>query len=607
MSVETETRIPTQPRSFRGIIRAGELQIPLGVPNRFARPAALAERLSRTAGTRGRSALRHVGDACWRRRVGLSFFLPTFSLYVALGAFLAFRYESFNGDAQARLANAYYVLFSRDPHMGAIGFVWNPLPSISVMPLLLLKGLWPALATRAFAGNIMSAAFMAGSVVLIHSILRDLHVRRSARVTLTVLFALQPMIVYYGANGMSEGIFLFFLLLTCRRLSMWLGDGRTWDLVLAGVALAFAYLARNEAVMPAILAAAVVAVVGAVRASGTLKARARSGALHGFLFASPAAFAFSMWALLSWIIVGHPFEQFSSQYGTAAQLGAVGQGIKAGRGGIPADRYVVYQLLALAPLLPLASLGALWNSLRRRDPRALAPAAVLGGVLAFAVVAFLSGQTAGWLRYDITAVPLAALMVGAALARPSTQDRGWRWVRRALAVVLALAVIVPSMVTSAVAMTDSRVAHEEKDLLGYLYDKHPTAQKYPHRYRFRASDEIARYLDAKKLSRGAVLMDTFTPCVPFVALASRHPQQFVITNDRDFQPVLADPVTFNARYILVPPKGGTGDLDEINRTYPSLYESGAGIAALEHEFTGEGCPALRLYRLTGQHTGSPSG
>jgi hypothetical protein len=29
-----------------------------------------------------------------------------------------------NSDALSRTANAYYVLYSRDPHLAAIGFIW---------------------------------------------------------------------------------------------------------------------------------------------------------------------------------------------------------------------------------------------------------------------------------------------------------------------------------------------------------------------------------------------------------------------------------------------------------------------------------------------------
>jgi hypothetical protein len=80
-------------------------------------------------------------------------------------------------------------------------------------------------------------------------------------------------------------------------------------------------------------------------------------------------------------------------------------------------------------------------------------------------------------------------------------------------------------------------------------------------------------------------------------LASRHPAEFTITNDRDFKPILADPATFKARYLLVPTPKGLGLLDAINRAYPDMYWTGAGIATKVDEFSGPGCPTFRLYAV----------
>jgi len=93
---------------------------------------------------------------------------------------------------------------------------------------------------------------------------------------------------------------------------------------------------------------------------------------------------------------------------------------------------------------------------------------------------------------------------------------------------------------------------------------------------------------------------------------SPNPKVFVIPNDRDFQRILADPVTFHARYILVPPPSGQGSLIATNHQYPSLYASGDNnngqpFATLTHSFTGGGvCPAFRLYHVT-QDSGAGPG
>jgi 4-amino-4-deoxy-L-arabinose transferase-like glycosyltransferase len=465
------------------------------------------------------------------------------------------------------------------------------------MPLLLLKGIWPALATRAFAGNIMSAVFMAGCVVVLHGALADLRIRRPARLALTVVFAIQPMIVYYGANGMSEAIFMFFLLLASRQLARWLNASKLWDLVLAGLAFALAYLARNEAVMPAFLAGVVVTGVTFVRWPGDIRRRARSALLNCFVLAAPAAFAFLLWAAISWVIVGHPFEQFSSQYGNASQIRVLGASFRENQG--DTHSYVTLQLLALAPMLPLAVLGASWTAWRHRDLRFLAPCAALGGVVVFAVMAYLGGQTAGWLRYYITIIPLAHLLAGCAIARSDGVKRArLPWTRAVLGAILAISLTAPAMATSVLGVANNRIGREETQHLSYLFHARATAVDIQERNRYRTAAGMAGYLDAKHLPIGSVVVDTFSTCVPFVVLASKNPKQFVITNDRDFQPVLADPVAFGAKYLLVPPRGGYGELDEINRTFPSLYENGGGIADMDHEFSGDaGCPAMRLYAL----------
>jgi hypothetical protein len=123
------------------------------------------------------------------------------------------------------------------------------------------------------------------------------------------------------------------------------------------------------------------------------------------------------------------------------------------------------------------------------------------------------------------------------------------------------------------------------------------------RQRYVSTATLAAYLDRRKLPDGSVIADTATPCVPFIVLRSLRPRQFVITNDRDFPAVLADPATFGARYLLVPARGGYGDLDALNRAYPTLSADGAGISSLEHEFDGAGCPAFRLYRVTAREPG----
>jgi len=533
--------------------------------------------------------------------------LVALTIYLVVAWLLAFHYESFNGDAQSRLANAYYVLFSRDPHLAAVGFVWNPLPSFSVMPLLLFKGIVPALATRAFAANIMSALFGALAVQQLVVTLRESGVRKRPRLALGALFALNPMILYYAASGMSEALFLLALIVAARYLSRWLDTGATGFLVAGGVALAFAYLARNEAAMAAASAGLVVFAVAASRADGPNRRQVLAGLSEGVVFLAPFVTVFVGWAAVSWLIVGHPFEQFSSQYGNSSQLKVLGDSVRVAS----PVRFVVTDVVALAPVLPVLVALAVLRIVRTRDLRPLAPLAVLGGVLAFAILGFLAGKTAPWWRYFISAVPLSILMAGSLLSsrarrptacvRPGTRRSAavsrWGSIGTTLAIFVATASTVPA---TAMSLDSPGIGREEMSQIGFiLYDSRAlTRIEQLQEGKYRRVVKMARFLDDLHLPNGSILVDTFSPCIPPMILASRHPAKFVITNDRDFQPVLADPVAFHAPYLLVPEAGtGYGSLDAINRAYPTLYATGAGFATLVRQLDLPGCASFRLYHI----------
>src|SRR5207253_3345775 len=122
--------------------------------------------------------------------------------------------------------------------------------------------------------------------------------------------------------------------------------------------------------------------------AGDSRCRTMGALVDATVFVVPFLVDFVGWAFASWIIVGHPFEQFRSVYGTASQLRVINASGGAGPSG---PGHVARQLAALVPLLPVIAGMAALRMLRRRDPRGLAHVAILGAVVAFAVVAALAG------------------------------------------------------------------------------------------------------------------------------------------------------------------------------------------------------------------------
>ena len=161
------------------------------------------------------------------------------------------------------------------PHLAAVGFVWDPLTSVADMVFLLGNHLWPALSHNDMAGSLVSALAMAGAVYQTSAALREWGVARTPRLTLTAFFALNPMILYYGGNGMSEGLYLFTLIASTRDLLRWMRDGDLRSLAYSAVALGLCYLTRNEAALAALFGGFAVGFVSFRRSSGQTHSRLR--------------------------------------------------------------------------------------------------------------------------------------------------------------------------------------------------------------------------------------------------------------------------------------------------------------------------------------------
>lgn len=470
------------------------------------------------------------------------------------------------GDAMSRVANGYYVLYSRDPHLAAIGFVWNPLPSLILMPFLPLAHVFPVLTQQGLLAALMSAALMTATIGVAHDVLLRTGLRRASRLALTATLALHPMTLLYAGNGMSEACFLLCLMLAVRYFHMWLASARVEMLVPLGLALALGYGARYEALAPAAAVTVVVGLVTYFRTSSSRTPslrvppspadRARRWSLartDAVLVGLPPFLAFVLWAVAGKIIVGQWFATFSSVYGNSTQVSTNNAYITSMTGDNLAARVVYWlqQLIGLSPPALVLVVIALLLAWRRHDPRILAPVTVLGAVLAFDALAFLSGTSFGWLRFTITVIPLAVLAAAHLLTwspaptRSTAPGSGSVARRRALAAVAILGafVAIPSTIT---VLSHPELAREESEWVT------PSGAER-RRNLARVDAQVAADLDAMKLPDGAVITDA---AYAFgVVLASTNPRQFVITPDRDFQAAVGDPSGHHVQYLLLSAEG----------------------------------------------------
>jgi len=504
--------------------------------------------------------------------------------YLALAALLVFRFHVVSTQALGLVANASYVLFSRDPHVAAIGFVGSPLPSILILPLLPLRAIWPALSDVGFAACIVSALFMAGAVYQLYQLLREGGVSRIPRFALTLLFALHPLIVYTAAMGVVEAGYVFFLLLAARHLARWLRDADTMGAIIAGLALAGAYLTRYDAMLAGITVIAVVGVVSFTRARDR---RALTAVCDALIVGLPLAATAALWAAAAWLVTGNAVPQLLSTYGYLAQLDALRTHGIAPAYSIASPQRTLIQLLALEPALPAAGVLLVIGWLSGRARASLAGIGLLGPLAIAIIGASVLDFTFPWLRQLIVVVPLVTLLVGLGLA---SGRRSWLG---PLAAGLMLLVAVP---TTFGAMLTAQTGQEERPVLRTIAGR-PTPGASASTA---LAMTVARYLDGRALGDGSVLVDSFTGFP--VILASRAPRQFIITSDRDFALAVANPAAYGVRYLLVPaPADGNslGSLDALNHAFPGLWPSAAASGGLEHEFAGpDKRVEWRLYRVS---------
>ncbi len=546
-------------------------------------------------------------------------FAVSFLFFMVIAILLDFKYHVYPPDAVSRMANGFYVLFSRHPHLAAIGFVWNPLQSVLDMIPLLAKPLWPAVASNDFAGSLVSVLCMSGATFQIHACLREMSTGRPPRSLLTLLFVCNPMIAYYGANGMSEALYIFTAVATARYLQRWFRDNDTASLVYSAVALGACYLARNEAAGIAIIAGLFVAAKTWAASFGAVRSRVMSSLTDITVFLLPVVTAFAGWAVTSYVITGEPFQQFTSQYGNTAELSAFGSsyGVQPGHQ-VMRIRHELTDLGHMAPLLPIILILALFFVCKRKDWQMLAPIAVLGGGLAFDMFSYLEDQVFPWYRFYILCIPLSVILTGFVLAprgvgrhlesrTPTSVDvdgsrrggvnRSIRGGAIALgASVVVLALIGPSVMTTATGMLNPKVGIEESFQIGFIVHKkgaETAAQRA-------TSVPMLAYIERLSLPDGSVVTDEdLAGCATTMIVRSTNPKVFVIPNDTDFQRILADPFTFHAKYMLAPEPTGDDAGIAISTAYPTLYKNGAGFTTLVKSFAATAlCPPYRLYRVT---------
>lgn len=535
--------------------------IPAGLPAESERPALLRA-LIRVA-----SALVSIPMLCGY-------------VYLGLGLHLTLGLGIYEGDALSRTANAMYVLLSRDPHVAAIGFVWNPLPSIVQLPLVLALDPFELVF---LAGPLQSAMFGVAGIVALDRILRVAGAGPWPRRVAAVAYGLNPMVAFYAANGMSEAALLFFMLAATEQFLRWARGGKRDALILFAILSAGTFLVRYEGV--AFAAAGVFALTVAFLVGKDLEPDRLEAILLTYLV--PIMYVIALWLFFNWILVGDPLYFYRSSYGNLAQTEGFRRGetyLSFAIGSLPGS--ITYALTRWAYVFPAvvpAVVLALGRALIRRDHVLLGTLALAASLPAFHAYLIFGGTSFGWLRFFMYGIPFAIVLMALVL-EPIRRHRRATIIAWTVATVLLIA----STPASYLAMRDPNYGREEWSIIGHLVE----AERYPvpASFIFEKEKEIAAYVDAMPPG-SVVLMDSAFAFS--VNVFARDHLRYAITSDRDFKEILAKPDRGKITHILVPDPRSA---EAVGAAIPGIWLAGAPYATLEKDFGG--LQRWRLYRVT---------
>ncbi len=497
------------------------------------------------------------------------------ALNLAAGLYINLALSYTKSDAFSRVANAFYVLYSRTPHLAAVGFVWNPLPSLLELLLVPFKAFWPPLVTSGVAGVVWSAVSGGLSVYLLIAILAEFRLGRAYRIAAGLLFAANPLILFYGAIGMTEDMLIATMLGTLLGVLRYLGTGSLIRLIGAAVWLAVGFGIRYEAAPFGVFVGLSLAV--ALHWRGVPWKRIESALL---ILLAPLVYVSGLWLYLNWMIMKNPLFFMDGTYSNAAfsAYGSYGYPLLGQLKGHPLDTlaYVAGMTLLFWPVIPagLIALARLCGA--QRDGRLLLIFAV-SAVPALQFALLERGLSSGVERYFMYYIPLGFLLLSLLAAEARTRHRGI--LLAALALVLALGDIG----TGYAVLTSPILGHGDRsDLIGIVQGK-PTPQ-------YVARDKVVAYLDEHP--HLTVLTDS-AYAYPIIVRV-RNPRQLIIDSDADFESILENPRGRVDDFLL--PVISAGDVpDAVTRAWPGITSGKRPWAQLVESFRGGG--TYDLFRI----------
>ena len=515
----------------------------------------------------------------------------SFAVYAALGWAGAYFVRVYNWDGVTRIAQAHGVLFSRDPHLAALGFIWPPFPAICEIPLvLILKQLGLVL----LAGPLMSSLFGAFALAQTALFLQRLGIPRGWRLVWVTALGAHKLILHNNVMGLSEAPFMAFLFLSLNGFLQWEQEKQPTGLVWAGIGAALAAFCRYEALAWSAAVSLGIIWVLAFQTS-SVWSRASTGSLLTFI--AVPAWAMLLWILMNWQITGSPIYFLVGPGSTATTpdtAHVVGQShpfFYAQGSVVGSILLLLKQAIELAPLLlPSSFLLATLAVLYRRWSD-MAYLAMTWSILGFLFLIAFMGMLPPWSRYFFWMVP--AEMIAAALAYRAVGVG-----RLKLGIALCTTILMIGSTGGLHLQAWNKIQQPlPQRILSALVAAPETAEYAWMGGQLDEFAEMAEYLNSQPKGKLTMIDASVGSGIVFFV---QRPDELVLTTDSDFFKILAAPVG-QVDQILVPrPTFDAMGRSEILKAYPGIYDGAEPWARLVHEFKGPG--GWRLFQVVRSST-----
>jgi hypothetical protein len=518
-------------------------------------------------------------------------FLLVFAAQFGFGMWMDARGFLWN-DALSRATSALTALYSADPHLAAIGFVWMPLPTLLELIPTAFYALWTPVVSSGFASTLITAVAGGGTAVMLLLTSKAFGIPDKFGVAYALLVSTNPMLFLFAGNGMSEGLAAPFMIGTICCLTLFWRTGQRRYVAAASLMLALGFASLYQAVQYGAVAFASLA-LGILFGGGEIRKLAPQGRWRaveglGILFLAPSFYVATLWVGANAIIMGDPLFFAKSAYSNEGVVAATGaghlafgyQGDLSGTLLFVAERTAPFFIPVAFLLVVRITDGRLWdvNTLSLLLMALSVPVGMM-------VPQVYSGASFGWLRYF-----LYPLFVGAGWGLYEVVSSRRRWVAGSL--VLAGWVICAPVTFWA--MWNPALGQDEHNEVRALVSDE-TAAQIGFGNDIDDAAPVADFLNG--LPEGKVVALDSVYGWPIVAHASPEclSHKLLLTTDARFRGIVANPRSSSLDYLVVPnPKMSSRDL--IVRRYPQLWKGNDSAFKLVKDFP-KTSEQWRIYRV----------